>query len=294
MPPRIRGRLHEAARKLIQASAADDLDGAHLEMELLYAEAAGWDRTKVLAEGSEVPEYLTLAAFEKLVDRRMAREPLAYILGRREFYGLTFEVGPGVLIPRPETETLVEATIEAAKQHPRARRSVRIADIGTGCGSIACAIAKHTPSAQIFATDTSTEALAFAGRNRERLGLQERIVLLAGPLLEPLATIEGPLDIVATNLPYIPTPEWEELPPELHDAEPRLAFDGGDDGLDLLRGLAEQLPDHLAEDAAAVLIEVGAGQAPAVAELFAPVVGEARLHKDLAGIERVVELRRGF
>ena len=118
--------------------------------------------------------------------------------------------------------------------------------------------------------------------------------VLAGPLLEPLSTLDGRMDIIATNLPYIPTAVWEELPPELHDAEPRLAFDGGDDGLDLLRGLAEQLPDYLAEDAAAVLIEVGAGQAQAVAELFAPVVGEVRLHKDLAGIERVVELRRGF
>ena len=294
MPPRIRGRLHEAARRLIQAGATEGLDEAHLEAELLYGEAAGWDRTKVLAEGAQVPDYLTLAAFQKLLDRRLGHEPLAYILGRREFYGLTFEVGPGVLIPRPETETLVEATLEAAKQHPRARRSVRIADIGTGCGSVACAIAKHAPSAQLFATDTSTEALAFAGRNRDKLGLKERVVLLAGPLLEPLSTLDGRVDIIATNLPYIPTAVWEELPPELHDAEPRLAFDGGDDGLDLLRGLAQQLPDYLAQDAAAVLIEVGAGQAQAVAELFAPVAGEARLHKDLAGIERVVELRRGF
>jgi release factor glutamine methyltransferase len=279
---------------LIEAGASDDLDEGRLEAELMYGEAAGWDRAKVLAEGAEVPLHETLAAFEGLLERRLAHEPLAYILGRREFYGLTFEVGPGVLIPRPETETLVEAALDAIREHPNARRVVRVADVGTGCGSIACAIAKHAPSAEVFATDTSTEALAFAGRNRDRLGLRDRVVLLAGPLLEPLESLPAPIDVIATNLPYIPTAEWAELPPELHDAEPRLAFDGGADGLDLLRGLAEQLPDRLADGPAAVLIEVGAGQAEAVGALFEPFAGRVRTHSDLLGIERVVEARRGY
>ncbi len=291
MPPRIRDRVHEAARRLVQAGASGDLDEGRLEAELMYGEVAGWDRAKVLAEGSEAPQPDTLTAFEQLLERRLAHEPLAYILGRREFYGLTFEVGPGVLIPRPETETLVEAALEAIREHPNARRVVRVADVGTGCGSIACTIAKHAPSAEVFATDSSTEALAYAGRNRERLGLRDRIVLLAGPLLEPLS---APVDVIATNLPYIPTAEWAELPPELHDAEPRIAFDGGADGLDLLRGLAEQLPDHLADGPAAVLIEVGAGQADAVGALFEPFADAVRTHRDLLGIERVVEARRGY
>ncbi|HJM88553.1 MAG TPA: peptide chain release factor N(5)-glutamine methyltransferase [Dehalococcoidia bacterium] len=291
MPPRIRGRLHEAARRLIAAGASDDIDEGKLEAELMYAEAAGWDRTRVLAEGAEVPEHATLAAFEKLLERREAREPLAYILGRREFYGLTFEVGPGVLIPRPETETLVEATLAAIREHPNHRRVVRAVDVGTGCGAIALAVAKHAINVEMFAIDTSTEALAYAGRNRESLGLMERVVLLAGPLLEPLPKR---VEIIATNLPYIPTDVWAELPPELHDAEPRLAFDGGTDGLDLLRGLLEELPDHVADGPAAVLIEVGAGQAEDVAALFAPFGDSAVIHDDLAGIGRVVEVRRGF
>ena len=159
MPPRIRGRLHEAARRLMAAQAADDLDEGHLEAELLYGEAAGMDRTQVIAAGAEVPEPDALVRFGTLLERRLGHEPLAYILGRREFYGLSFAVGPGVLVPRPETETLVEATLAAVREHPGARRVVRVADVGTGCGAVALAVAKHAPNAKLFATDASTEAL---------------------------------------------------------------------------------------------------------------------------------------
>ena len=246
----------------------------------------------MIANGSDVPEVETLARFERLLERRLEHEPLAYILGRREFYGLTFEVGPGVLIPRPETETLVEATLAAAREHPRARRLVRIADVGTGSGAVALAVAQHLPAAHVFAIDSSTEALAVAGRNRQRFGLTERVVLLAGELLEPASE---PFDVVAANLPYIPTSEYEALSPEIRQHEPRVSVDGGEDGLDLIRALAAQLPAHLAEDAAAVLLEVGAGQAGVVGDLLASAVGgEPRMHRDLMGTRRVVEVRRGY
>ena len=253
---------------------------------------AGWDRARVIAAGSESPQQQDLAGFEALLRRRLAREPLAYILGRREFYGLTFEVGPGVLIPRPETETLVEATLEAIRAHPRARRLVRIADAGAGCGAIALAVARHAPAAQVVATDSSTEALAWAGRNRRRLGLIERVVLLAGDLLEPIAE---PIDVVAANLPYIPTEEYERLPPEIRAHEPRLAVDGGEDGLEAVRALIAQLPAHLAEGPVAVLLELGSSQTGHTAELLvAAIGGEAEVHRDLAGNRRVVEVRRGY
>ncbi|MSP22787.1 MAG: peptide chain release factor N(5)-glutamine methyltransferase [Dehalococcoidia bacterium] len=302
MPPRINGRLIEAARQLIEARAADDLDEGRLEAELLYAEAAGWDRVRVLASGAEVPEFEVLARFEALLDRRLAHEPLAYILGRREFYGLTFEVGPGCLVPRPETETLVEAALAAIREHPHAHRLVRVADVGTGSGAVALAVAKHALQAEVFATDASTEALEWAGRNRAHLGLTDRVVLLTGDLLEPIGE---PLDVVLANLPYIPTEEVERLPEVIRTHEPRLAVDGGEDGLDLYRRLAEQLPSHLAEGVSAVLIEVGSGQASFAADVLtnALVLRQAqgerigldvRYHRDLAGTRRVVEVRRGY
>ncbi len=277
---------------MLEVQAASDLDEARLQAELLYGEAAGLDRARVLAAGSEVPATDVLNRFDALLDRRLRHEPLAYILGRREFYGLTFEVGPGVLVPRPETETLVEAALAAIREHPNARRLVRVADVGTGSGAIAISLAKHAPTAKVFALDASTEALAIAGRNARRLGVLERIVLLAGDLLE---AISEPLDVVVANLPYIPTSELDALPEAIRAYEPRMAVDGGEDGLDLYRRLFEQLPDHLADGPHAVLIEVGAGQAGHAAELLGEALRvEARTHRDLVGIRRVVEAHAGY
>ncbi len=296
MPPRISGRLLKAARQLVAARAADDIDEGRLEAELLYAEAAGWDRVRVLASGSEVPETGVLGTFERLLLRRPAHEPLAYILGRREFYGLTFEVGPGCLVPRPETETLVEAGLAAIHEHPRARRVVRAADIGTGSGAVALSVAHHALEVEMFAVDASTEALAWAGRNRRRFGLEDRVVLLTGSLLEPLSE---PLDVVLANLPYIPSDEVDALPEAIRSHEPHLAVDGGEDGLELYRALCAQLPAHLAEGPRAVLVEVGSGQATFAADLITSALGrgadlDVRSHRDLAGTRRVVEVRQGY
>lgn len=278
------------------ARSADDIDEGRLEAELLYGEAAGWDRVRVLASGSEVPDTAVLGRFESLLLRRLAHEPLAYILGRREFYGLTFEVGPGCLVPRPETETLVEAGLAAIHEHPHARRLVRAADVGTGSGAVALSVAQHAPEVQMFATDASTEALAWAGRNRHRFHLEDRVVLLTGNLLEPLSE---PLDVVLANLPYIPSDEVEALPEVIRSHEPHLAVDGGPDGLELYRALCAQLPDHLAEGPRAVLVEVGSGQATFAADLIASALGggsdlDVRYHRDLAGTRRVVEVRQGY
>lgn len=285
--------LLEAARGLIAAGAADGLDEARLEADLLWGEAAGLDRARVLAAVREPPAPEARPRFEALLRRRLAREPLAYVLGRREFHGLTFEVGPGVLIPRPETETLVEAALAAVRAHPAARRLVRVADVGTGCGAVAVAVARRAPSARVYATDVSTEALAWAGRNRARLGPADRVVLLAGDLLEPIAE---PLDVVAANLPYVPTEEYERLPPEIRAGEPRVAVDGGEDGMEPVRRLAEQLPAHVADGPAAVLLELGGGQSAVAAGLVASALGggEASVHRDLAGNRRVLEVRRGY
>jgi release factor glutamine methyltransferase len=288
----LRLHLHEAARRLLDVHAADSLDEARLEAELLYAEAAESDRAHVLANGGEEPDAAVLERFEALLVRRLAHEPLAYILGRRECFGMTFEVARGVLIPRPDTETLIEATLAAVREHPRARRLVTVADVGTGSGVVALAVARHASSARIYALDSSTEALAIAGRNRRRFGLQDRVTLLVSDLLESLPE---PVDVVTANLPYIPTADVDALAPEVRDWEPRTALDGGPDGLDVIRALVEVLPRHLADGPRAVLLEVGFGQAEAVAALLsAALEAPARTHRDLAGIERVVEVRVAY
>ncbi|MCH7799221.1 MAG: peptide chain release factor N(5)-glutamine methyltransferase, partial [Planctomycetes bacterium] len=193
MPATLSELLHATARELLAVGASETLDEARLEVELLYGEAAGLDRAHVIARGGRAADADSRARFDALLRRRLDHEPLAYILGTREFYGLTFAVGPGVLIPRPETETLVEATLAAIREHPSARRHVRVADLGTGSGAVALAIARHVPNATVTGIDASTEALAYAGRNRERLGLRERVVLLTGSLLDPLTE---PIDVV--------------------------------------------------------------------------------------------------
>jgi release factor glutamine methyltransferase len=287
----VRALIQDAEARLLAAHAAEDRDDARLQAELLYGLAAQLDRPAVIAAATDPPEQGD--TFEQLLMRRLAHEPLAYILGHREFYGLTFEVGEGVLVPRPETETLVEAALVAVKAHPRAARLVRVADIGTGSGAIACAIGRHAPNTKIFATDASTAALQWAGRNMRRLGLAERLVLLVGDLLEPLA---DPIDVLVSNLPYVPTEEFEALPPAIREHEPRQAVEGGRTGTELIDRLFEQLRDHLAGDASAVLLEVGAGQAGYVARRLEEVVTNAtvRTHRDLRGIRRVVEARSGY
>lgn len=288
----VRALLYEVARGLLRERLAEDVDEARLQAELLYAHAAGRDRAQVIAAGSEAPEAATLARFERLLERRLGAAPLAYILGKREFYGLRFEVGPGVLIPRPETETLVDATLAAVREHPRAGRPLRVVDVGTGCGAVALAVATHATVAAVLATENSAEALVWAARNRERLGLAERVTLLPGELLAPAP---GPLDVVAANLPYVPTAEYEALPAAIREHEPRAAVDGGEDGLLIIRALIRQLPDRLADGAAAVLLEVGAGQAGVVAELLTDAIGGRVLtHRDLLSTRRVVEVRRGY
>lgn len=296
-PRLVRDLLREAGRRLQAVHAAEDVDDARLQAELLYGLATGLDRAQVIAAGSDAAPPAAIEAFEALMERRVQHEPLAYILGKREFFGMTFEVGPGCLIPRPETETLVEAALEAIKAHPSARRLVRVADIGAGSGAIALAVAQHTPNAKVFAVDVSTEALQWAGRNMRRFGLQERVVLLAGDLAEPLSE---PIDVLLANLPYVSTDEFEALPTQIREREPRVAVEGGPEGVELIARLAEQLDAHLAPIAAAIF-EVGAGQISWAEELVTHALAEAgrtgldvRRHRDLRGIRRVLEVRVGY
>ena len=221
------------------------------------------------------------AQLEQGVSRREKREPLPYIVGEAEFYSLRFYVSPAVLVPRPETEHLLEAALVRAK----AMGARTAADVGTGSGVLATLLARELPELRVLATDVSPGALAIAHRNAQRHGLRFRVHLICCDLLR---AIGSPLDCVVANPPYIRRDEFEELEPEVRDYEPRLALNGGTDGLGIIQRLALGLGGHLNKGGFAAL-EVGAGQAEAVAKLLASNgLSNIEVLPDYAGIARVV------
>jgi release factor glutamine methyltransferase len=260
-------------------------DEAALEAELLLMHALGVDRARVYQRLAEPLAPEASAAHRRLLDRRLAGEPLPYITGHREFFALCFETTPAALIPRPETETLVELAIAFARERCAGRR-IAIADIGTGSGVIAIALARQLPLARIVATDISADALALARRNAARHEVADRIDFREGDLLEP---ITEPVQIIAANLPYVTTEQLESSPPEIRDHEPRLALDGGSDGLDVIGRLLAQAPARLAEGGA-LFCEIGACQGDAAREIGRGAFPDARteIAHDLAGRDRVL------
>ena len=244
--------------------------------------ALGCPRLQVISHPERNLSDAEHALFESMVDRRASRYPLAYIIGEKEFFGLTLSVSPAVLIPRPETEILVEECVK------RLRPDAVIADIGTGSGAIAVALGVGMPAAWIYATDSSEEALKVARANVEKHGLADRVCIVRGDLLEPLNEAGLEFDAIVSNPPYIPTGAIESLEPEVRQ-EPFQALDGGTDGLDAYRRLFPQA----ARLAQMVAVEIGIEQAGPVTEI-ARGAGwrQIEIIRDLAGIERVVIARQ--
>jgi release factor glutamine methyltransferase len=266
----------EALNAAADAMAAAGVETPRLDAELLLAGATGWERARMAANPeAEIPPPAA-RRFGEMVRRRLRREPVAYIVGCKGFRHLELAVDPRVLIPRPETELLVELALELQPQ--------RVLDVGTGSGAIALAIAAELPECEVVASDTSSRALEVARSNAARLGLAERVELVEGTL----AAEVGEFDLIVANLPYVSEAEWGELEPEVTEWEPPEALLAGADGLDALR------PAILAFAAAPVVgLEIGEGQAAVVGELLAAVgftAVEAR--PDLAGIERIMVGRR--
>lgn len=227
--------------------------------------------------------------FESLIGERAARRPLQHLTGTVEFFGLTLAVGPEALLPRPDTETLVEAAL--SRFDPRASDPLRIADVGCGTGAIALALASRLPAARILALDISEPALALAARNIRRTGFGDRVRIARGDLLS--AVRSGTLDAVAANLPYLPEAEIGNLEPEVRDHEPHCALAGGADGLAPLRRLAPAAARVL-RPGGEILIEIGAGQrARATAILEAAGFRPVEPFPDLAGIPRVLAAPAG-
>jgi release factor glutamine methyltransferase len=270
------GGVGEALEAAGDALAAAGVDSPRLDAELLLAEATGWDRAALVADRAREVPPPAARAFGEMVRRRLRREPVAYILGRRGFRSIELAVDPRVLIPRPETELLVELALEI---EPRT-----VLDVGTGSGALALAIADELPGCEVTATDTSAAALAAALANAERLGLGARIRFEPGTLPEG-----GEFDLIVANLPYVAEPEWRSLEPEVTEWEPREALLSGRDGLDAIRALIDALTGP-----AVLALEVGAGQADAVEALMAAAgFVDVERRRDLAGIERVVWGSRG-
>lgn len=268
--------LAEAARRLEAAGVSN----ARREAGWMLAHLMGCSAGALRLRAQEDLPPDVAEGFRALVERRTRREPLQYILGTEEFLGLTFRVTPAVLIPRPETEVLVEEAVRRL----RGRGPVRVADIGTGSGAIAVALAHRLPGATVVATDISPEALAVAGENAAANGVS--VEFRQGDLLAPLAGEQ--FDAILSNPPYIGEAELEGLMPEVRDWEPRVALTPGEDGLEVHRRLAFGAP-ALLRPGGFLAVEVGIGQAGQVADLFARagLVGITR-HLDPGGIERVV------
>jgi release factor glutamine methyltransferase len=255
------------------------IDAPRLTAELLLADTLGLDRVGLYVNFERPLQADELAAFRARVKRRAAREPLAYILGHAEFWSLPLKVTPAVLIPRPDTELLVEAAL------PRLGAGSHILDIGTGSGALAIALAHECPQCRVTAIDVSPAALAVALENARMNRVAERIDLVQQDLARLPA---GPFDLIVANPPYIPSGELATLMPEVRDFEPSLALDGGPDGLAAYRAIAAQAGTALAVGGW-LLAEVGAGQAAAVQALFAAAgLTDTFVARDLAGIERVV------
>lgn len=272
-------------------AAGIDPDEAALDAELLAREVLGWTREQLLiARHDPAPEGFA-EWFEELVQRRERREPIAYILGRREFWSLDFEVSPAVLIPRPETELLVEETVHCARLM-EGRESglgeLRVIDVGTGSGCIAIAVARDLPRAALVATDTSREALDVARRNARRHGVEARIEFLEAAGIPALT---GPA-IIVSNPPYVPLAERDALPPEVRDFEPEGALFAGPDGLDAIRSLTGQADAALSRGF--LLVEFGFGQEAAIRTLAGTLsrLRLVRIAADLQGIPRVAVLEK--
>lgn len=258
-----------------------------LSARLLAEFALGWTTEHFFTTANEVGPDSFAPRYEELVSRRASREPLAYIVGGREFWGLWFEVTPGVLIPRPETELLVEAGLEL---FPDADALASIADVGTGSGCIGVALAHERPKAQVIATDISEAAVDVARRNAARHGVADRMRVVCGDLLEG---VDGPFDLIVANPPYIREYERVLLQREVREHEPSVALYGGPQGLDLISRLVEQASTRLVPGGYLVF-EFGFGQDVEVEDFIgaAPALRFVELRRDLQGIARTAVAQR--
>jgi release factor glutamine methyltransferase len=272
---------HALADKFREAG----IDSGEADARLLMAYALGVDRAELIANGGRALTVEQAEAIDALAARRLKREPVARIFGHKEFWNLSLQIGPAVLVPRPETETVVEAALDAVGRDARQMAQLRILDIGTGSGALLLALLSELPNAVGTATDISAAALDVARANAERVGVAGRCTFIACDIA---AGVPGPFDLIVSNPPYVVHGEIASLPPEVRDYDPALALDGGADGLDGYRAIAAQARRLLAPGGK-VIVELGAGQEAAVRALCTKAgLAAAAVLNDLAGIPRAL------
>ena len=276
-----------ARRSLVQAGINNGVQ----EAMWLLEHALGLRRHQLVSQADRLVSPDVRACIESLVARRVAREPLQYLLGTQEFCGLEFSVSPAVLIPRPETELLIHHVVD----HVQTLSDATIVDVGTGSGCVAITLAARLNGRRILAIDRSPEALAVAQRNAMRHGVRDRIEWLEGDLLSPLQVQQaaGTIDVIVSNPPYISESDWAGLEPEVRVFEPRMALIGGVQGTEFHERLLRESREFLVPGGVLVM-EMGAGQAPIVRQLAEQIGGYTalRIIEDAAGIERVVIAQR--
>jgi release factor glutamine methyltransferase len=281
----IHGRVASARQRLRDAGISHT--ESELDARLLAQHVLGWTTERFLTDGQSAEPDDFNAQYEPLVERRATREPLAYIVGVREFWGLDFEVSPAVLIPRPSTELIVEAVLA---RFPHRTTPLAMADICTGCGCVAVALAHERPASRILATDISRDALTVARRNAERHGVADRVTVRHGDLVDGIA---GDLDAIVANPPYVVDRAGPALQPEVRDHEPAVALFGGADGLGLLTRLVADAP-KLLRAGGFLVFEFGLGQDVEIEELLedAPDLTLVDVMRDLDGIARTAVAQR--
>ena len=282
------------ARHTLEQAGIDRVEAA-IDADLLARTVLGWDRARLLSSLTEPAPPGFQDAYDALIGRRCRHEPAAYIVGQREFWRRDFEVGPGVLVPRPETEIIIEEALGrlahrgVASVPGTGRPPLRIADVGTGSGCLAVTLAIELQGASLVATDTSRAALRIAGRNAARYDVTDRIDFLETDLL---AEADARFDLIVSNPPYVPASDMAQLPSDVRDYEPREALLGGEDGLDVIRHLLLQCESRLHEDGL-LIFEFGFGQETAVSRAITarPVFRLDTIRRDLQGIPRTAVVR---
>jgi release factor glutamine methyltransferase len=275
----------EATRLMAQSFRLAGVEDAKVDARALLGHALHLDRAQLISQSDRVLEPREIDVASALAARRLKREPVSRIRGRKEFWTLMLEVTPAVLVPRPETETVVEAALDAVDRDGLKMEKLRILDIGTGSGALLLALLSELPKAAGTGTDTSAEALAVARANAERHGLAGRCSFVACDIT---AGVQGAFDLIVSNPPYVARGEIASLAPEVRDYAPTVALDGGIDGLDCYRAIAGEARRLLAPGGRLV-VELGAGQEPAVRTLFTNAgLSVTAARKDLAGIPRAL------
>jgi release factor glutamine methyltransferase len=282
--------VDEAQRILSKSFALAGIESGMTDARALIGAALRLSRAQLLAQSDRLLEPREIAAIDALAARRMKREPVSRILGRKEFWSLMLDVTPDVLVPRPDTETLIEAALDYVVRGGLRLEPLRILDIGTGTGALMLALLQELPNARGVATDVSVAALHVARGNAERLKLASRCSFVACNLADG---VQGRFDLIVSNPPYIARGAIALLDPEVRDFDPRLALDGGADGLDAYRAIAASVPPLLAPGGR-LIMELGVGQAPPVTALFeATKFIVLSIRNDLGGIARALIAKIG-